>query len=45
MIHATCPEFFAELVGCGQPKICNGDPQTPIEAEDVLGLEVSVIYS
>ena len=45
MIHAACPEFLAELVGRGQPKVGDGNPQTLIEAKDVLGLEVSVVYA
>ena len=43
MVDASCPKFITELISCSETKVCDSDPETVIEAEDVLRLQISVI--
>jgi hypothetical protein len=43
VVDATCTELVAELISRSETKICDGDPQSVIEAEDVLWLQISVV--
>lgn len=43
MIHATCPEFFARLLGGGEAKVGDSNSVATVETKDILGLQVAVI--
>lgn len=45
MVDATRAQFFAQLLGRRKAEVCDGDAQAIVEAEHVLRLQVSVIYS
>ena len=43
MVDATSAKLVAVLVGSSKTKVGDGDPETVIEAEDVLWLQISVV--
>jgi hypothetical protein len=43
MIDTASPELFADFVGCCEPEVSDGDMETAVEAENILGLEVAMI--
>jgi len=43
MVHAPCTKLVTEFISRSKTKVRDSDPETVIEAEDVLRLQISVI--
>jgi len=44
MVHAPCTKLVTQFISRSKTKVRDSDPKTVIEAEDVLRLQISVIY-